>query len=72
MSDAVAVPRLALTVKEAAESIGVSARTIYEEAAAGRLRVARIGRCLRVPMDALEAYLGASTTPDTKEPAQAA
>jgi excisionase family DNA binding protein len=49
--------RLAYSVKEAAESIGVSARTIVREIQRGRLSAIRIGRRVVVPAQSLADFL---------------
>ena len=46
-----------LSVKEAAEVLGVSRNLVYEAARRGEIRVVRIGRRLVVPADALAALL---------------
>jgi excisionase family DNA binding protein len=46
-----------LLVSEAAEHAQVSVDTIYREIKAGRLRAARIGRCVRIRKDTYEAWL---------------
>ena len=40
---------LLLSVTRAAELLGVSRSTLYQLVAAGRVRVARLGRAVRVP-----------------------
>jgi excisionase family DNA binding protein len=49
--------RLLLRVHEAAELLGVGRSTAYELIAAGRLETVRIGRCCRVPRDAVEEFV---------------
>lgn len=49
--------RFALTIREAAQALGVSERTVRRAVAAGKLRVVRIGRCVRVPQDSISALL---------------
>ncbi len=51
------VQLLALTIREAAQTLGVSERTIRRAIAARKLRVVRIGRCVRVPQDSISALL---------------
>jgi excisionase family DNA binding protein len=46
--------------------LGVSERTIRRAIAAGKLRVVRIGRCVRVPTDAVSALLSGPTLADVK------
>ena len=48
-----------LTVKQAAEYLGLSVKGVYDMAAAGKLPVARIGRVVRIDLQALEANLNA-------------
>jgi excisionase family DNA binding protein len=48
------VPPLELvTVRDAARALGVSPKTVYRAIAAGRLPAQRIGRAVRVPVEAL-------------------
>lgn len=49
--------RLLLKVHEAAELLGVGRSTAYELIAARRLEVVHIGRCCRVPREAVEAFV---------------
>ena len=51
------VQPLAFTIREAAHRLGVSERTVRRAIAAGKLRVVRLGRCVRVPLDSLSALL---------------
>jgi excisionase family DNA binding protein len=51
-----AVPRLALSVEEAAASLGVS-RDLFDDEVRPELRVVRVGRRLLVPVRELERYL---------------
>ena len=47
-----------LTIKDAALRLAISTRTIHREIAAGRFpRPVKIGRSVRVPLSALEAYV---------------
>jgi excisionase family DNA binding protein len=43
------------TVREAAKYLRVNPKTVYAEIAAGRIRVIRLGRSVRIPRAALEA-----------------
>ncbi len=52
-----AVPRLLLTIEEAAEALDVSRTTLYVLLRAGEIPVVRIGRAVRVPLAALERYV---------------
>jgi excisionase family DNA binding protein len=50
--------KLLLTSKEVAEAMGVGRSKVYELMAAGLLPSVKIGKSRRVPVDALEAYIG--------------
>jgi excisionase family DNA binding protein len=50
-------PRRWLTIKEAAEYLGISVKGAYDMAAAGKLPAARVGRLVRVDLRSLEADL---------------
>ena len=55
--------RLALTAAEAADSLGISARTLASMTAAGEIPHVRLGtRNLRYPTAALQRWLDAQTT----------
>ena len=51
------VDRLLLRPAEAAEAIGIGRSTVYELLASGELPSVRIGGCVRVPVDALRAWI---------------
>jgi excisionase family DNA binding protein len=51
-------PRLAYSIDEAAESIGVSKRTIEELLSTGQLRSKVIGRRRLIPVSALRKLIG--------------
>jgi excisionase family DNA binding protein len=51
--------RLLLKPAEAAEAIGVSRSRIYELLAAGDLPSVRLGKSIRVPVGALQAWINA-------------
>lgn len=51
------IPRLALSIPDAADAIAVSARTVEELIRMGELRCARIGRRIVVPVAELDRYL---------------
>ncbi len=53
----VTVPRLLLTIPQAAEALAVGRSTVYELIAGGALEVVHIGRCARVPVDAVHAFV---------------
>lgn len=42
---------LVLTITEAAETLRVSRRTVYELLARGELRRVKLGKCARIPYD---------------------
>lgn len=49
--------RLAYSVREAAEALGVSSRTIVREIRRGHLRAVRVSRRVVIPADALAQFL---------------
>ncbi|MBL26619.1 MAG: hypothetical protein CMM50_03580 [Rhodospirillaceae bacterium] len=49
--------RIAYSVVEAAELVGLSRSSLYEQIAAGQLRVVKVGRRTVVPADELRAWL---------------
>jgi excisionase family DNA binding protein len=49
--------RLMLRVTETADAIGVSRSKAYELIASGEIPSVRVGGCLRVPVDALRAWI---------------
>ncbi|MFB8763814.1 helix-turn-helix domain-containing protein [Nocardiopsis alba] len=51
------VPRVALTVEEAAQSLGISRATAYRRIADGRLRSVKVHGVRRVPVEALGEFL---------------
>jgi excisionase family DNA binding protein len=51
------MPRLLLTVPEAAEALAISRSKLYELLAAGLVRSVRIDGSRRVPVKALETYV---------------
>ena len=50
------LPRIMLTVEEAAEAIGVGRTTMFALLKSGELESVLVGRLRRVPVDAIEAY----------------
>lgn len=52
---------LALRPREAANSIGVSERTLRTLVAVGAIQPAKVGRCTLFPVDELRRFLAAST-----------
>jgi excisionase family DNA binding protein len=63
------MPRLLLTVPEAAEALAISRSKLYELLAAGLVRSVRIDGSRRVPVEALETYVAGLL--DREEPADA-
>jgi excisionase family DNA binding protein len=53
---------LLLRVDEAASRLGLARSTVYQLLADGTLPVVRIGRAVRVPLAALDAWVTAQTT----------
>jgi excisionase family DNA binding protein len=51
------VPRLALSLREAAQATGLSERTIKELSRANQIPLVRVGRRVLVPVAALEVWL---------------
>lgn len=51
------VPRLALTIAQAAEAVGLSGRTLEELIRTGALRPVRVGRRVLLPVRELERWL---------------
>ena len=49
--------RLMLRPSEAAEALGVSRSKAYELIASGEIPSVHVGGCLRVPLDALRAWI---------------
>ena len=47
-----------VTVREAARVLAISRSTAYELIAAGQLETVHIGRSVRIPVDAIVAYVG--------------
>ena len=59
MTDINALP-LALTVPEASTVLRVGRHAVYELVRCGRLRSLKIGRQIRIPRDAISAFLNES------------
>ncbi len=57
MSDAAARPRF-LTVAEVADEMRVSRMTVYRLVHSGEIPAVRVGKSFRVPVEALQQYLG--------------
>jgi len=51
--------RLLLTVEEAAERLSIGRTKAYELMASGELESVTIGRCRRIPVEALEPFVSA-------------
>ena len=51
------VGKLALTYREAAATLGIGQRTIWQLVADGKLKAIRIGRSVRIPVAEIEAFL---------------
>jgi excisionase family DNA binding protein len=49
--------RLLLRITEAAERLGIGRSMIYELIVRGELEVVRVGRCARIPAEALDDYV---------------
>lgn len=50
--------RMAVSMREAAGYLSVSERTIFSMCNRGELRSVKLGRCRRIPMDAILELLG--------------
>jgi excisionase family DNA binding protein len=48
---------LLLSIQEAGRALGIRRSKMYELIAAGELETVRIGRSVRVPVDAIEAFV---------------
>ena len=51
------VPPLLLTVPDAARALSIGRTTLYELIAERRIEIVHIGRCTRVPVDALRTFV---------------
>jgi excisionase family DNA binding protein len=49
--------RLAVTYREAAESLGVCERVVWQLVKDGKLQAVRIGRSVRIPVKELERFV---------------
>ncbi len=56
-----AIPRLLVTVSEAAETLGLSRSTVYSLMDSGQLESRKIGASRRIPVAALEDYVNRRT-----------
>jgi excisionase family DNA binding protein len=52
-----------LTVKQAAEELGLSARTIWAWVYARKVSVVRLGRAVRIPQAAIEELIESGSVP---------
>ena len=52
-----------LTVKQAAEELGLSDRTVWAWVYARKLGVVRLGRCVRIPQSAIEELIQVGSVP---------
>lgn len=59
------IPRVTLSVTEAAKSLGLSDRTITSLIAKGEIPVVRIGKRRLIPVDGLREWVAAKTTAPT-------
>jgi len=57
------VPSL-VTVKETGRILAISRSTVYELIAARQLQVVHIGRSVRIPLDAIAAYVASLRQPE--------
>lgn len=55
-----------LTVKQAADEMGLSARTIWTWVYARKLGVVRLGRAVRIPQAAIEELIESGSIPAVK------
>ena len=55
------VPKLALSIAEAADALALSARTVEELVKLGRLPVVRVGRRVLLPVAGLQTWLDTET-----------
>jgi len=61
------VPKLALSIAEAADALALSARTVEELARTGQLPVVRFGRRVVLPVAGLQAWLDQATEQGQEE-----
>lgn len=55
-----------LTVPEAAERLGISEKTVWSWVYDRKLPVTRLGRCVRIPSEALEELIQEATIPPAR------
>lgn len=56
-SDDPFVGRVTLRKREAAQSLGVSERTVHSMIASGQLRAVKLGRVVLIPVEAIQAFI---------------
>ncbi len=57
-----------LTVREVAELLAVSIKTVYQLVKAGKLGAVRVGRVVRIPRAGLDDYLAGRRTRPPRQP----
>jgi excisionase family DNA binding protein len=57
------MPKKLLTVKESAEQLGLSARTVWTWIYARKLGVVRLGRAVRIPQTVIDELIEAGSIP---------
>ena len=58
-----------LTAVEVAAILGIGRTKVFELMASGELESVAIGRCRRVPIDALDAFVAGLRSPQLRRPA---
>ncbi len=61
LPERIAIPRLLVTVSEAAETLGLSRSTVYSLLDSGQLESRKIGASRRIPLAAIEDYVNRRT-----------
>lgn len=61
--------KLLLTLEEAGELLGTTVRFPRRLISERRIRFVRVGRHVRIPVDAIEEYVAAQTVPVVERPA---
>ena len=62
------VPKLLLTPAEAAQALSIDRSTLYAYLMSGEVASITIGRSRRIPVSALEAWIGSKIEPPTPPP----
>jgi excisionase family DNA binding protein len=57
------MPTKLLTVKQSADQLGLSARTVWAWVYAQKLGVVRLGRAVRIPQNAIDELIEAGSVP---------